>query len=119
MIFLYLSSIIIAILSVFVALAMVNAKSVLDIWWKYASILSGGMLGLFLLGVFTKTDNRSGVVGLFSGIIMIVFLTIYPVINETEEVLAHPYLTIVLGTIMIFLTGYIFQLIIYLNKNHN
>ena len=44
MIFLYLSSIIIAILSVFVALAMVNAKSVLDIWWKYASILSGGML---------------------------------------------------------------------------
>ena len=47
MIFLYLSSIIIATLSVFVALAMINAKSVLDIWWKYASILSGGMLGLF------------------------------------------------------------------------
>ena len=117
MIFLYLSSIIIAILSVFVALAMVNAKSVLDIWWKYASILSGGMLGLFLLGVFTKTDNRSGVVGLFSGIIMIIFLTIYPVINETEEGLAHPYLTIVIGTITIFLTGSIFKLISYLNKN--
>ena len=119
MIFLYTSSLIIAILSICVALAMVNAKSVLDIWWKYASILSGGMLGLFLLGVFTKTDNRSGVVGLFSGIIMIIFLTIYPIINQTEEGLAHPYLTIVLGTITIFLTGSIFQLIIYLNKNHN
>jgi SSS family solute:Na+ symporter len=117
MIFLYLSSLIIAALSVFVALAMENAKSVLDIWWKYASILSGGMLGLFLLGVFTKTDNRSGVVGLFSGIIMIIFLTIYPIINQTEEGLAHPYLTIVLGTITIFLTGSIFQLISYLYKN--
>ena len=117
MIFLYLSSIIIATLSVFVALAMINAKSVLDIWWKYASILSGGMLGLFLLGVFTKTDNRSGVVGLFSGIIMIIFFTIYPIINETEDVLAHPYLTIVLGTMTILLTGFIFQLISYLNKN--
>ena len=111
MIFLYTSSLIIAILSICVALAMVNAKSVLDIWWKYASILSGGMLGLFLLGVFTKTDNRSGVVGLFSGIIMIIFLTIYPIINQTEEGLAHPYLTIVLGTITIFLTGCIFKLI--------
>ena len=111
MIFLYTSSLIIAILSICVALAMVNAKSVLDIWWKYASILSGGMLGLFLLGVFTKTDNRSGVVGLFSGIIMIIFLTIYPIINQTEERLAHPYLTIVLGTITIFLTGCIFKLI--------
>ena len=118
MIFLYTSSLIIAILSICVALAMVNAKSVLDIWWKYASILSGGMLGLFLLGVFTKTDNRSGVVGLFSGIIMIIFLTIYPIINQTEEGLAHPYLTIVLGTITIFLTGCIFKLISYLNKNH-
>ncbi len=118
MIFLYTSSLIIAILSICVALAMVNAKSVLDIWWKYASILSGGMLGLFLLGVFTKTDNRSGVVGLFSGIIMIIFLTIYPIINQTEEGLAHPYLTIVLGTITIFLTGCIFKFISYLNKNH-
>ena len=54
MIFLYTSSLIIAILSICVALAMVNAKSVLDIWWKYASILSGGMLGLFLLGFSQK-----------------------------------------------------------------
>jgi SSS family solute:Na+ symporter len=116
MIFLYSSSLVIAILSVCVALAMVNSKSVLDVWWKYASILSGGMLGLFLLGVFTKTDNRSGVVGLFSGIIIIIFLTIYPIIYKTEEGLAHPYLTIVLGTIMIFLTGYIFQLTNYFKK---
>ena len=116
MIFLYSSSLVIAILSVCVALAMVNAKSVLDVWWKYASILSGGMLGLFLLGVFTKTDNRSGVVGLFSGIIIIIFLTTYPIINQTEEGWVHPYLTIVLGTIMIFLTGYIFQLTNYFKK---
>ena len=31
------------------ALAMMNVKTVLDVWWQMAGILSGGMLGLFLL----------------------------------------------------------------------
>ena len=35
----------------------------------------------------------------------------YHIINQTEERLAHPYLTIVLGTITIFLMGCIFKLI--------
>ena len=35
----------------------------------------------------------------------------YPIINQTEERLAHPYFTIVIGTITIFLTGFFFKLI--------
>src|SRR5690606_30237614 len=31
-------------------LAMMNAHSVLDVWWQLAGIVSGGLLGLFLLG---------------------------------------------------------------------
>ena len=49
---------------------------------------------------------------------MIIFITIYPIINQTEEGFAHPYLTIVFGTTTIFFTGSIFQLISYLKKNH-
>ena len=46
---------------------------------------------------------------------MIVFLTIYPVINETEQVLVHPYLTIVLETI-IFSYGLYFSINYLLKK---
>ena len=35
----------------------------------------------------------------------------FHIINQTGECLAHPYLTIALGTITIFLTGCIFKLI--------
>ncbi len=111
MIFLYSSTVVIAILSISVALAMINAKSVLDVWWKYASILSGGMLGLFLLGITTKsTKKNSGITGLIAGIIMILFLTLYPLFSPTKEAFVHPYLTIVLGTVVIFLVGWLSQL---------
>ncbi len=33
------------------ALAMLDVKSALDAWWSLASVFSGGMLGLFLLGM--------------------------------------------------------------------
>jgi predicted neuraminidase len=32
-------------------MVIINVKSALDAWWKLASIFSGGMLGLFLLGL--------------------------------------------------------------------
>jgi SSS family solute:Na+ symporter len=49
---LYLSSLVISIVGMLVAIAMINVKSALDTWWKLASIFSGGMLGLFLLAAF-------------------------------------------------------------------
>ena len=36
----------------------------------------------------------------------------YPIVNQTEERLAHPFLTIVLGRITIFHAGCIFKLIL-------
>ena len=68
-------------------------------WWYVRFIL---------LGVFTKLITDLSCRSIFR-IGMIIFLTIYPVLMKSEG-LAHPYLTIVLGTIMIFLTGSVFQL---------
>ena len=51
--FLYGSTVVICLISILIAWVMIDVKSILDVWWKYASILSGGMLGLFLLGIFS------------------------------------------------------------------
>ena len=59
---LYISSFVISVCGILIAIGMINVKSALDAWWKLASIFSGGMLGLFLLGVFSKQKNTVGAI---------------------------------------------------------
>ncbi len=110
---LYISSLIISILGISIAVIMINVKSALDTWWKLASIFSGGMLGLFLLGAFSKRKNIIGaVVGVIAGLMVILLLTVSPLISEnTFGSQFHTYLTIVFGTTTIFLVGFLFSLI--------
>ena len=104
--FLYGSTVVICLISILIAWVMIDVKSILDVWWKYASILSGGMLGLFLLGIFSNIKRNShAVIGLVVGILAILLLTLYSVIFQEREPLAHSYLTTVIGTLAIFLTG--------------
>ncbi|WNH09246.1 sodium:solute symporter [Thalassobellus suaedae] len=112
---LYISSIIISILGIGIAIAMINVKSALDAWWKLSSIFSGGMLGLFLLGIFSKTKNTKGaIIGMIAGILVILWLTFSETIFGKDSVGAsfHTYLTIVFGTIAIFLVGFLVSIII-------
>ena len=107
---LYISSITISIIGIAIAIAMINVKSALDAWWKLSSIFSGGMLGLFLLGIFTKSKNTTGaVVGMIAGVLVILWLTISEQIFGPDSIGAsfHTYLTIVFGTIAIFLVGFL------------
>ena len=114
--FLYGSTVVICLISIMIALVMIDVKSILDIWWKYASILSGGMLGLFLLGIFSKIDrNLYAIIGLILGILTILVLTLYSMIFPEHEPLAHSYLTTVIGTLVIFFTGI---LLYFLNKKN-
>jgi solute:Na+ symporter, SSS family len=110
---LYISSSIISILGITIALLMINVKSALDVWWKLASIFSGGMLGLFLLGVFSQSKNTVGaVIAVIAGVLVILWLTVTPMIfEETTANQFHSYLTIVFGTVLIFLVGFLFSLI--------
>ena len=59
---LYFTTFIISVLGIGIAFAMINVKSALDAWWKLASVFSGGMLGLFLLGAFVKKINQKGAI---------------------------------------------------------
>lgn len=116
---LYISSAIISIIGIGIAIAMINVKSALDAWWKLASIFSGGMLGLFLLGVLSRSKNTLGaIIGTVAGLLVILWLSLSDVfLGETAIGNSfHTYLTIVFGTVVIFLIGFVIS--IFTSKNH-
>ncbi|MDB4584657.1 sodium:solute symporter [Draconibacterium sp.] len=110
---LYISSIIFGALGVTIALALVGVESVLDAWWSLASIFSGGMLGLFLLAIMSKNvRNIDAAVGVIIGVIVIVWMSLSPLYFTEGNLLKfrsplHSNLTIVIGTMVIFLAGFI------------
>lgn len=62
-----------------VGLAMIRARSVLDVWWQLAGVFSGGVLGLFLLGLLCKRAKKfSGIAGVSAGIALIAWMVISP-----------------------------------------
>ena len=95
------------------SIAMINVRSALDTWWKLASIFSGGMLGLFLLGFISKrVNNAAAVIGVISGFFVIGWMSLSPLLfsGTTLEKYASPfhgYLAIVFGTTVIFITGFL------------
>ncbi|SHF06730.1 solute:Na+ symporter, SSS family [Fodinibius roseus] len=109
---LYTSSFLIGIIGICIGLSLINVTSALDAWWKLSSIFSGGMLGLFLLGIFTHTQNTLGAIaGVLVGILVIAWLSLSKLfqLEETLGYQIHSYLTIVLGTTAIFLVGFLFS----------
>ena len=104
---LYISNVFIGVIGIFVALAF------LDAWWALSSIFSGGMLGLFLLGYISKkARNVDAVLGVICGIIVVVWMSLSPIFFKDgfmSEYASpfHANLTIVFGTIVIFLAGFL------------
>jgi len=111
---LYVSSVVISILGIVIALAMINVKSALDTWWKLASIFSGGMLGLFLLGAFSRRSSSQGAVfGVIMGIGVIAWMSLSSLADDPSRFgnIFHSYLTIVFGTLVIFMSGFLISFI--------
>jgi SSS family solute:Na+ symporter len=110
---LYISSLVFSIIGIIIGVAMINVQSALDAWWKLASVFSGGMLGLFLLGAFVKTVHVKGtIIGVILGLIAILWLSLSPMVFTQEPLINfaspfHTYLTIVIGTLIIFFTGFL------------
>jgi len=110
---LYLSSLVFSIIGIIIGVAMINVQSALDAWWKLASVFSGGMLGLFLLGAFVKTVNvKATIIGVILGLIAILWLSLSPMVFTKEPLINfaspfHTYLTIVIGTLIIFFSGFL------------
>jgi len=89
------------------ALAMMRVKSALDVWWALSSIFSGGMLGLFLLGYFSKkARNPEAVCGTVLGVLVIAWISVFQNVWPQAEKL-HTNLSIAFGTTVIFVSGFV------------
>jgi SSS family solute:Na+ symporter len=92
-----------------VALAMMQAKTVLDRWWELAGIFSGGVLGLFLLGLISRrAGNAVAATSVVLGILVIVWMTASPAWSGELAVWRNPFnslMTTVVGTLTILLVG--------------
>lgn len=93
------------------ALAMLQVRTALDAWWQLASIFSGGMLGLFLLGLIgRRAGNPEAVTGVILGVLVIVWMTFSPAWSGPLERVRspfHSFLVVVGGTLTILLAGLI------------
>ena len=64
-------------------LAMIHVGTGLDAWWNLAGLFSGGVLGLFLLGlVCRRADNVAGAMGVVVGVLVIIWMTL-PALAKT------------------------------------
>lgn len=96
-------------IGMFAGVAMIGVGSILDAWWTLSGIFAGGMLGLFLLGLISKTTtNSDALVGTIIGICVILWMTFSYLIPEKHAYLKNPLhanMIIVVGTLVIFLVG--------------
>ena len=100
-----------------IATALVLARSdqhALDIWWKLVGILSGGVLGLFFLGLLSRrATSIHAALGTIAGVLVIAWMTLTPGFKEqlTANNMAwmmspfHDYLILVVGTLTVLLVG--------------
>ena len=92
-----------------IALALIaTGDTVLDAWWNLAGIFSGGVLGLFLLGLVSRrADRAAAATGVILGVLVIVWMTLPKLIDVPEPLRnpLHTHMTIVVATLTIFLVG--------------
>jgi SSS family solute:Na+ symporter len=88
--------------------AMMGVASALDAWWAVSSVTSGGMLGLFLLGMIARTSNAAAATGTIIGVLAIVWMTIsakWPAALGPWASPFHSFMITVIGTLTILLVG--------------
>jgi solute:Na+ symporter, SSS family len=106
---LHIGTVIFGLLGMVTAVAMIGVKSLLDIWWKLSGIFAGGVLGLFLLGIVSKTSkNKEALIATIIGILVILWMTFSYYLPKKYAFLSSPFhesMIIVIGTMTIFLAG--------------
>ncbi|WP_425638251.1 sodium:solute symporter [Algoriphagus yeomjeoni] len=110
---LFISSFVMGGASILVALAFNGVNSALDAWWALSSIFSGGILGLFLLAfVVKKASSKAATLGVLCGVVVIGWMSLSAVVLKGTSLegfqnTLHTNLTIVMGTLTIFIVGFI------------
>jgi SSS family solute:Na+ symporter len=106
---LYVSTATMGVLAIVTGIIMIGVKSILDLWWQLAGIFAGGMLGLFLLGMISRSaGNAVAKLATIIGILVIVWMTFSGFLPDQYAGLRntlHMNMVIVVGTLSIFLSG--------------
>lgn len=106
---LYTGTVVFGLLGMGAGIAMIGAKSILDIWWELSGIFAAGMLGIFLLGIISKkAGNQQALITAVIGLLVIIWLSLSPMLPGEYAGIRNPLhksLTIVIGTLTIFLIG--------------
>lgn len=103
------------VLSIGVGLAFNGVNSALEAWWALASVFSGGVLGLFLLGNYRPSVSKfPALIGVFIGVLVIAFISLgeYLEVFGLKKLTIQNNLAIVLGTMAIFLAGFFIGLMV-------
>jgi solute:Na+ symporter, SSS family len=89
-------------------IAMIGAKSILDIWWKLSGIFAGGMLGIFLLGFLVKNAGKAAAIGAtLVGVVVIAYLSLQTYLPENFNTNLEPKMTVAFGTLTIVGVGWL------------
>ena len=106
---LYISTAVFGLMGMTTGILMIGIKSILDIWWQLSGIFSGGMLGLFLLGMISrKTQNAEALTATIIGVLVILWMTFSAALPDDYDFLRnmlHSNMIVVIGTLTIFLSG--------------
>ncbi len=91
-----------------VAFLLLRVSSALDTWWTLSSVFSGGILGLFLLGLISRGKNAQAITAVAAGVLVIAWMVLSKLERWPETLAAspfHPFLVIVVGTLTILFVG--------------
>jgi SSS family solute:Na+ symporter len=108
-----IASLVMGLLSILIGWAFNGVESALETWWALASIFSGGVLGLFLLGcIVRKTSSRQAGFAVLGGVLVIGWMSLPAILKlgGTEVSWSQPLhsnMTIVMGTLTIFVIGFV------------
>ncbi len=111
---LYVATFVVGIAGTLTALAMIKVRSALDAWWNLQGIFTGGMLGLFLLGIISRrAKNPAAMVAVAIGILLIFWMSLsrtglWPEAMSGIKNPLHSFMTIIVGTSAIVLSGVLF-----------
>lgn len=80
------------VISTAVAVAMMQVRNALDAWWVLAGIFSGGLLGLFLLGLTSRrAGGAAAAAGVALGVLVVAWMTLsLPATAKVMPALAWP-----------------------------
>jgi SSS family solute:Na+ symporter len=106
---LYRSTAFFGVLGIIAGISLIGVKSILDAWWQLSGTFTGGMLGLFLLGIISRsTRNIEAKIAVLIGVLFLIWMTFPRIIPNQYAALRstmNTQMTIVICTLSVFLSG--------------